>query len=542
MSKYNTFFFISLLAYGQAQISNLAIHPTGNSVYFSTQLSPKGQSHPPALRLFELKDNRLTILDQSNPPGAFGARTFPSVLFSASASVRAINSTFNCTGGSSCLFISRAATAISSNGQLLNFSAFSSISPNGRFAALYSNAQASPTDPLPANSIRLLDLATGQITTLGKQPASSGQFVTDNGTTLTATNTGLQLIGPAQSKDLPLTRIASRLLLNNEATRIVYEVTDAPVEIRIIDIATGTDQTLFPGSKPTLALDGRTLTYLNANNQISIADLITRSTRPLISESEPILEQTISSNGTTVAAITKSGRILSINTTNSQVTQLLDAPPQPATLFTGMVPGSYNELTGSFPEDFIPNLKLSNQPDPFFLGRTAKGITFQIPWEAKPDEESVLSFNVKDSPWDSPILKSIRATSARILPTDDTSIAIHEDWSGPVTMNNPASLGETVHMFGTGYGPVDGTLESGKPTPTNRLFRMTSTCQWKAIPQFGNPQPLEVEFAGLAPGLTGIYQFNFKIPNNWDYSLFNPYCQFPDNSFLLTGAIPVRMP
>ncbi len=533
---------MSLLAYGQAQISNLAIHPTGNAVYFSSQLSPKGQSLPPGLRLFEFKDNRLTILDQSSVPGSFGARTFPSVLFSASGSVRAINSTFNCTGGSSCLFISRAATTITSNDQLLNFSAFSSISPNGRFAALYSNVQASPTDPLAADSIRLLDLATGQITTLGKQPASSGQFVTDNGTTLIATNTGLRLIGPAQSKDLPLTRIASCLLLTNEATRIVYEVTEAPAGIRIIDIATGTDQPLFPGSKPTLALDGRTLTYLNTDNQISIADLATRSTRPLSSEAEPILEQTISSNGTTVAAITKSGRILSINTTNSQVTQLLDAPPQPATLFTGMVPGSYNELIGSFPEDFIPNLKLSNQPDPIFLGRTAKGIAFQIPWEAKPDEASLLSFNAKNSPWESTVLRNVQAISARILPIDDLSIAVHEDWSSPINTSNPASPGETIHLFGTGYGPVDGTLESGKLTPTNRLFRTTTNCEWRAIPQLGNPRSFEVKFAGLAPGLIGIYQFNFKIPNNWDYSLFNPYCQFPDNSFLTTGAIPVKLP
>ena len=71
---------------------------------------------------------------------------------------------------------------------------------------------------------------------------------------------------------------------------------------------------------------------------------------------------------------------------------------------------------------------------------------------------------------------------------------------------------------------------------------MTTNCEWRAIPQLSNPQPFEVEFAGLAPGLIGIYQFNFKIPNNWDYSLFNPYCQFPDNSFLTTGAIPVKLP
>lgn len=33
-----------------------------------------------------------------------------------------------------------------------------------------------------------------------------------------------------------------------------------------------------------------------------------------------------------------------------------------------MVPGSYNERIGSFAEDFVPTLKLSDQPDPIFIG------------------------------------------------------------------------------------------------------------------------------------------------------------------------------
>ncbi len=55
----------------QTQISNLSIHPTGNGVYFSTQLSPKGQPRQPGLALFEFKDNRSRILsgpDRSTIP------------------------------------------------------------------------------------------------------------------------------------------------------------------------------------------------------------------------------------------------------------------------------------------------------------------------------------------------------------------------------------------------------------------------------------------------------------------------------------------
>jgi|GEM_PF-2568446 len=44
-----TLFMTSLLSFGQAQIYNLSIHPSGSGIYFSTQLSPKGQSLPPQL-------------------------------------------------------------------------------------------------------------------------------------------------------------------------------------------------------------------------------------------------------------------------------------------------------------------------------------------------------------------------------------------------------------------------------------------------------------------------------------------------------------
>jgi uncharacterized protein (TIGR03437 family) len=153
-----------------------------------------------------------------------------------------------------------------------------------------------------------------------------------------------------------------------------------------------------------------------------------------------------------------------------------------------------------------------------------------------------LSFDAKDSPWQSTVLRGILPASARILPIDELSIAIHEDWSSPINANNPAKPGETVHLLGTGYGPVDGTLESGKPTPSNRLYRMTANCTWRIFTGSRNIQPIEPEFAGLAPGLIGIYQFNFKIPTNWDIPFFNPYCEFPDTSFLPTGVIRVKLP
>ena len=38
-----------------------------------------------------------------------------------------------------------------------------------------------------------------------------------------------------------------------------------------------------------------------------------------------------------------------------------------------------------------------------------------------------------------------------------------------------------------------------------------------------DPRPIDVVFAGLAPGLIGIYQFDFRIPLDWPYPVFNAY-------------------
>jgi len=52
---------------------------------------------------------------------------------------------------------------------------------------------------------------------------------------------------------------------------------------------------------------------------------------------------------------------------------------------------------------------------------------------------------------------------------------------------------------------------------------MTSACVWKALGVLNDPRPIDVVFAGLAPGLIGIYQFDFRIPLDWPYPVFNAY-------------------
>jgi len=72
--------------------------------------------------------------------------------------------------------------------------------------------------------------------------------------------------------------------------------------------------------------------------------------------------------------------------------------------------------------------------------------------------------------------------------------------------SRPAMPGETVTMYGVGFGPVTpefdaGTIVTGQNSLTTSLQMM-----------FGNT-PAALPYEGLAPSLVGLYQFNVVVPN-----------------------------
>ena len=77
----------------------------------------------------------------------------------------------------------------------------------------------------------------------------------------------------------------------------------------------------------------------------------------------------------------------------------------------------------------------------------------------------------------------------------------------PDTQANPAVAGETLVFYGIGFGPlrqgaVAGQIASGQTMLANSFTVM-----------IGNA-PASVAYAGLVPGLVGVYQFNIVVPQN----------------------------
>ncbi len=173
------------------------------------------------------------------------------------------------------------------------------------------------------------------------------------------------------------------------------------------------------------------------------------------------------------------------------------------------------------------------------LGPSPRGIAFQVPWEVLPDRSARNRFLPPKPAWEQLLDAGVFEAGGSALALGPASYAVHENWSTLVTSENPARPGEVIHMYAIGYGPVDGRVETGKPTPGDRLYRITTPCDWQAVGVPNDPRPFEVLFAGLAPGLIGTYQLDFRIPAIWPFQLFNAYCQSP-SALLLTAAVDVR--
>jgi uncharacterized protein (TIGR03437 family) len=85
--------------------------------------------------------------------------------------------------------------------------------------------------------------------------------------------------------------------------------------------------------------------------------------------------------------------------------------------------------------------------------------------------------------------------------------AVRGDFSGLLTSQpNP---GDVIVVYVVGLGPVNGPMVTGQPAPLDRTVPIQG--QFNCVFYPYGPQ-VETLFAGLAPGLLGIYQVNFRMP------------------------------
>ncbi len=95
--------------------------------------------------------------------------------------------------------------------------------------------------------------------------------------------------------------------------------------------------------------------------------------------------------------------------------------------------------------------------------------------------------------------------------------AVHAATGALVTTSNPARAGEFLAVFLTGLGAVTPKVADGAPGPTSPLSTADVSTNNNLTVYFDDytnskfPQAT-VQFAGLAPGLAGLYQLNVQVP------------------------------
>ena len=90
-----------------------------------------------------------------------------------------------------------------------------------------------------------------------------------------------------------------------------------------------------------------------------------------------------------------------------------------------------------------------------------------------------------------------------------TAAITHADGS-LVSSDAPVTPGETLIIYMTGLGAVNGKLAAGQAAPSSPLLSVLAP----VVVQIGDTTQVTPDFAGLTPGFVGVYQVNVKVPLN----------------------------
>lgn len=458
-----------------------------------------------------------------------------------------------------------------------------SISPNGRYAL---QVQASyRKDRL------LIDLQTGASLSFPNSISPSletRQPVSNRGTAIVADSFPSRLVvysffGPAHSVlNTNDPNGHSQVAIDADATTILYTSTPrkGPRSVRLF-LSPGNRILSPPGldcHSSSLSLDGTRTIFLCTSEGISqlyTATIPSGQPTPLPIHSAGLQSAILSGDGQVIFSLTNQGQILRTHLPTLRSSEI--TPPTPFLtlprsrpsngsilrigIFTAApselpvpsfsVPGSLLRLSGA--GLLSTTFTLDNAPLPI-LQSAANEAYIQIPWDTLPIEQSSRSAQVLvhatiPSPWLPPPYQLQIYDSAPTLlnsPKTGAPLAFHSNFSAPINASNPLRYNQIFHLYATGFGPTTPQPPTGQPSPLAPL-KTPIQCTATTDDDFRNPiapRPIKVLYAGLAPGLIGLYQLDLATPPDSDFFERNPYetlfftCGSPENKDLLQFELP----
>lgn len=543
-----------------AQFENLSMTDDGGVVYFSTRLRPPGSSDSSWPKVYRLDGSGFQLAAQavSAPGGSVetGGWMVEGASVSGDGGVVAFHSQMVCRRGTVCLSIPLEFSEIRSRWGAQRILGIAEVSRNGRYASTWRRTGfglLSTPETDRERQVHRLDLQTGERVRVGPAPAEAGKWIGADGTILIG---GWQLVTPAGGAIPmgPQPVEAHRAELSADTALVVYQAKVEPSELRIRD-RSGADVLLATtGTSASISADSQKVLYLSPVAGKMQAFLWERGVAPRQVTREPdgLTEAVLSGTTGLAAAVTGAGALITVDVRNGFRSEFISPSPRPGPypvnlfrepdpVYSGQAPGSFYSIRGEnlASESLIPVPPLqpgAGEVQVFVNGTAAAVVSiapeqvgYQVSWdtqESAPQErgevvlrrgarafEMVLS--IRNVAATLPAFLSLGTEPNATSPTTGPPAqlyAIHGDWRGLVRRGDPAVEGEYLHLYGTGLGPVSPAVSTGVAGPASPPPAVSTplSCGWIG----DSRQPAEVAFAGLAPGLVGVYQVTVRVPED----------------------------
>ncbi len=195
------------------------------------------------------------------------------------------------------------------------------------------------------------------------------------------------------------------------------------------------------------------------------------------------------------------------------------APGSYATLFgAGLSDSTRGESTVSLPLSLngvsvsfdVPG-KLSLPGRLYYVSPTQ--VNLQVPWELQGQWSVQIKVSIQDSLGSVYTVPLVQYSPGIFqFPEQGTgrTLAAAEHAGGSIiTSGNAAKRGELIELFVNGLGPVSNQPATGEPAPSSPL---ATTRALPSVTIGGVTAP--VQFSGLTPGISGLYQVNVTLPAN----------------------------
>ncbi|MDP2999679.1 MAG: hypothetical protein Q8N47_19485 [Bryobacterales bacterium] len=548
-------------AAGQRDIFDLATTGDGGAVYFASALARResGEAAPPGApaRIYRIGPEGFQLYLErpridpppATPPGPTRFTNYFNLSrpqTSRDGNVVAVVGQRQCFGSSACGSATTLQTTVTGlPGGTVDVTGAGHLSGNGRYLLIF--ADGSPG----GNCAYVVDLQAGQqarpegCTSGGFYALGGGRNIADDGTAVSAAGSLYLIRGPAVTQVQTGMGSPGEAVIDSAARMVVYSMFDWGTgrrSIRIYRIGEQRDSALAAlggadSHTPYLSADGRRVMFLSDASglpQIFMIGTDGGEPRQVSHDSAGVLSAAMSDDGKVAWYFSGAARLYRINLDTGEAQERLGRTPQIG-IYTRMTAGSLYSIRGAGISDRV--YAAESYPLPRSLGGVSVSVNgvdsplvsvspteilLQVPFQT--GLETNVEVKTESS---SPFIPQLRfATStftglgAFLLNPRSPSgyggsdaLAVHEDWSALVTSVTPARPGEILHLYGTGFGRVDSQPPDGMPAPADPPARTITpiTCWAWGADNF-TKMDIPVLFAGLAPGLAGVYQLDVRVP------------------------------